>query len=347
MSLSLRKLAESLQLEYRGNGDIELTGVASLKSAGESDLSFIQQRRYLTDLDSSRSAALIVTPELAGAIDDRAILISDHPHDSFVRAIELLGVASNPPQAAGIHRSAQVAPSASLGEGVSVGAQVVIGEHARVGRDTVIGPGSVVGDSAEIGAECRIHPRVTLGHAVRLGDRCEIHSGAVIGADGFGLVEREGEWRKIPQLGRVIVGDDVEIGANTTVDRGALDDTVIERGCKLDNLIQVAHNVRIGEHTAIAACVGIAGSATIGRYCKISGGVGILGHLTIADRVTVTAMSLVTKDIREAGVYSSGTPLMENSQWHRANARYKTLDRLAQRVRRLQAGREPAASDDN
>ena len=347
MSLSLRKLAESLQLEFRGDGDIALSGVASLKSADQGDLSFVQHRRYLADLESSRCAALIVTPELAGSIDNRAVLISDDPHDSFVQAIGLLGVQANPPQPSGVHATAQVAASAVLGEGISVGAQAAIGENVRLGPGSVIGAGAVVGDSAVLGADCRIHPRVTLCHEVRLGDRCEIHSGAVIGSDGFGLVERDGQWHKIPQLGSVVIGDDVEIGANTTVDRGALDDTVIERGCKLDNLIQVAHNVRIGEHTAIAACVGIAGSAVIGRYCKISGGAGILGHLTIADRVTVTAMSLVTKDIREAGVYSSGTPLMENSHWHRANARYKNLDRLAHSVRRLESGREQSDDQEN
>ena len=342
MTLKLRELAEALRLEARGDGDILISGVASLGSAGKGDISFIQQRHYLTAAKASRCAALIVSPELTESFSGTALLVSEHPRNSFVQTMELLGVTSNQLAPVGVHPSAQVAPSARLGEGVSVGALAVIGEHVSLGESSVVGPGAVIGDSVTMGAHCRIHPRAALCHGVRLGDRCEIHSGAVIGSDGFGLVARDNEWRKIPQLGGVTIGDDVEIGANSTIDRGALDDTIIDQGCKLDNLIQIAHNVHIGEHTAIAACVGIAGSAVIGRYCKISGGAGILGHLKIADRVTVTAMSLVTKDIREPGVYSSGTPLMENSHWHRANARYKALDRLARSVKRLDAKSSPS-----
>jgi UDP-3-O-[3-hydroxymyristoyl] glucosamine N-acyltransferase len=208
-----------------------------------------------------------------------------------------------------------------------------------IGDGSTIGAGCVIGEGVRIGENCRLYSRVTLEHDVVLGNRCIVHSGAVIGADGFGLVEDGEHWIKVPQLGSVSIGDDVEIGANTTIDRGAMDDTVIEQGCKLDNQIQVAHNVRIGAHTAIAACVGIAGSAEIGRYCKISGAAVILGHLRIADGVTVTAMSLVTRNIREAGVYSSGTPLMENSLWHRSNARYKMLEALAQRIAALEKSR--------
>jgi len=209
----------------------------------------------------------------------------------------------------------------------------VIGSRSRIGA------GCVIEEGVRIGEDCRLHARVTLAHDVVLGDRCIVHSGAVIGADGFGLVSENERWRKIPQLGSVKIGDDVEIGANTTIDRGALDDTVIEEGCKLDNQIQVAHNVRIGAHTAIAGCVGIAGSAEIGRYCKIAGAAMILGHLRIADRVMVTASSLVSRDITEAGVYSSGMPLMENRQWRRNTVRYKQLESLAQRISALEKNR--------
>lgn len=217
-----------------------------------------------------------------------------------------------------------------------MGALAVIGDRVVVGPGSSIGAGSVLEQDCRVGSSCLLHSRVTLSRGVIVGDRCILHSGAVIGADGFGLVMQEDRWRKIPHLGGVVIEDDVEIGANTTVDRGALDDTLIGQGCKLDNQIQVAHNVIIGAHTAIAACVGIAGSARIGRYCKIAGGAGILGHLSVADHVTVTAMSLVTGDIKEPGVYSSGTPLMENSLWHRSNARYKSLEKIARSLARLE-----------
>jgi UDP-3-O-[3-hydroxymyristoyl] glucosamine N-acyltransferase len=339
MTLNLQQLSESLQLEFRGDPELAISGVASLNSAVAGDLCFIQRRKYLPDLAASACSAVILPAELAAEVDDRAMLIADDPQLGFVRAIEALGLEPRrgPPE---IHSTAQIAASASIGEDVGIGAQAVIGEYAVVGRGTTIGAGCVVEGGVRIGERCTLHARVTLLHDVNIGDRCILHPGAVIGADGFGLVSVEGQWQKVPQLGGVSIGDEVEIGANTTIDRGALDDTVIEEGCKLDNQIQVAHNVRIGAHTAIAACVGIAGSAEIGRYCKISGAAVILGHLCVADGVTVTAMSLVTRDIREAGVYSSGTPLMENSLWHRSNARYKTLEALAQRIAALEKSRD-------
>jgi UDP-3-O-[3-hydroxymyristoyl] glucosamine N-acyltransferase len=236
----------------------------------------------------------------------------------------------------GIHPTAQVGTNVQIGRGVSIGALTTIADDVDIGAGTSIGSGVSIASSVRIGKRCHIHGRVTLEQGVVLGDRCILHPGAVIGCDGFGLVMHRRRWLKIPQLGGVRIGDDVEIGANTTIDRGALDDTIIEQGCKLDNQIQIAHNVHIGAHTAIAACVGIAGSAVIGRYCKISGAAVVLGHLSVVDNVTITAMSLVTKDIREPGVYSSGTPLMENGLWHRSNARYKSLEKLAQSVARLE-----------
>ena len=335
MSLTLQQIAESLELEFRGDGGIEISGVASLPSASVGDLSFIQQKSYLKDLAASECGAVILPAALAGEAGARALLISENPQYSFVQVIQLLGIEPEAKVAAGIHPSAQLADSASLGKDVSIGALVVVGNNVSIGSGTTIGAGSVIEDDVVIGKDCRLHARVTLNHSVRLGDRCELHSGVVVGSDGFGLAHEKEEWHKVPQLGTVDIHDDVEIGANTAIDRGALDDTIIEQGCKLDNQIHVAHNVHIGAHTAIAACVGIAGSAKIGSYCKISGGVGILGHLSIADNVTITAMSLVTKEIREAGVYSSGTPLQENEIWHRNNARYKNLDKLAETVAQL------------
>jgi UDP-3-O-[3-hydroxymyristoyl] glucosamine N-acyltransferase len=335
MSLNLQQLAKELKLEFLGDAGLVVNGVASPKSAVAGELCFIQDQKYLGDINASNCSAVILTAELAGGVSNKSLLLSDNPQYSFVEAVKALGIESQAKDIDDIHPTAVVADSARLGEGVTVGALVVIEDDVEVGSGTSIGAGSIIEQSANIGSQCHLHSRVTLGSAVKLGDRCILHSGVVIGSDGFGLVMDEQRWEKIPQLGSVVIGDDVEIGANTTVDRGALDDTIIERGCKLDNQIQVAHNVRIGAHTAIAACVGIAGSANIGCHCKISGAAVVLGHLTVTDNVTITAMSLVTKDIKEPGVYSSGTPLLENSLWHRCNARYKSLDKLAQTVTKL------------
>jgi UDP-3-O-[3-hydroxymyristoyl] glucosamine N-acyltransferase len=273
--------------------------------------------------------------EIAERITDKALLLSPQPRYSFAQAILALDL--DPlKQPAGIHPSAQVAQSAQLAAGVRVGANAVIEDKVRIGANTVIGAGCVIERSATIGSDCHLHSNVTLAHSVRLGDRCILQSGVVIGGDGFGLVMHQKQWRRIPQIGTVIIEDDVEIGANTTIDRGALDDTVIEQGCKLDNQIMIAHNVRIGAHTAIAACTGIAGSAIIGRYCQISGASNIHGHITIADHTVITATSFVTKGIKQSGVYSSGFPAIENKLWRRINARYKALDKLAKTVAELE-----------
>ncbi|MDH3761388.1 MAG: UDP-3-O-(3-hydroxymyristoyl)glucosamine N-acyltransferase [Gammaproteobacteria bacterium] len=339
MSLNLQQLAAALQLEFRGDPEVVISGLASPESADHGDLCFVQHKNYLPEIAASLCSAVILSPELSTEVNGKALLISDNPHYSFVQAVEALGLEQSTADA-DIHASAQIAESARIGANVSIGALTVIEDDVEIGAGSTIGAGCVIENSARLGAHCRLHSRVTLARAVKIGDRCILHSGVVVGSDGFGLVMHQQQWHKVPQLGSVLIGNDVEIGANTTIDRGALDDTIIEQGCKLDNQIQVAHNVRIGAHTAIAACVGIAGSAIIGRHCKISGAAVVLGHLSVTDGVTITAMSLVTKDIKQPGVYSSGTPLMENSLWHRANARYKSLDKLAQSVARLEKTRE-------
>ncbi len=336
MSLNLKQLAKELRLDLQGDAGLVINGVASLKSAVAGDLCFVQDQKYLGDINASNCSAIILPAELAGDVSGKSLLLSGNPHYSFIEAIKALGIDTQACASDQIHPTAVVADTARLGERVTVGALVVIEDDVEVGSGTSIGSGSIIERSAKIGSQCHLHSRVTLGSAVKLGDRCILHSGVVIGSDGFGLAMHEQRWEKVPQLGSVVIEDDVEIGANTTVDRGALDNTIIERGCKLDNQIQVAHNVRIGAHTAIAACVGIAGSANIGCHCRISGAAVVLGHLTVTDNVTITAMSLVTKDIKQPGVYSSGTPLLENSLWHRCNARYKSLDKLAQTVARLE-----------
>ncbi|MFT5505175.1 MAG: UDP-3-O-[3-hydroxymyristoyl] glucosamine N-acyltransferase [Gammaproteobacteria bacterium] len=335
MTQTLQSLALYLDLRSLGDSRLPIENVASLPSAGPRDLCFIQHRKYLKNLVDSQCACVIVPEDFDNQASDKALLYSKNPHLSFIRAIDLLR-----PQpmitSQLIHPSAQIGSSVKIADSVRIGAFCSISDGVTIDAGTRVSDGCIIGANTTIGRDCILHSRVTIEHQVSLGSGCIIHPGAVIGSDGFGLVATEKSWVKIPQIGRVIIGDNVEIGANTTIDRGALDDTIIEDGCKLDNQIQVAHNVRIGANTAIAACVGIAGSATIGKFCKISGAAVVLGHLTICDNVTITAMSLVTKDVKKPGTYSSGTPLLENSDWHRSNVRYKSLDELAKRVKALE-----------
>lgn len=335
MSLTLQQLAQKLDHSFSGEADLEINGVASLSSAQSGDLSFLISTKKLEVVDNSKCSAIIVPEGTQAGVINKALIYSANPQLSFVRSIELISPERLNSAPKGIHPTAQIAESAIIGRNVSIGALSVIGEQVEIGSDSQVGAGCIIENHARIGRQCRLHSRVTIADRVIIGDRCIMHSGIVLGSDGFGLVEDSRHWIKVPQIGTVIIGNDVEIGANTTVDRGALDDTVIEDGCKLDNLIQVAHNVRIGAHTAIAGCVGIAGSAVIGQYCKIGGASVVLGHLSIADNVMITAMSMVTKDIKKPGVFSSGTPLMEKSDWRKANVRYKSLDSLARTVKRL------------
>jgi UDP-3-O-[3-hydroxymyristoyl] glucosamine N-acyltransferase len=262
-----------------------------------------------------------------------ALIVAD-PYVSYAKIALLLNPA--PSFDSQIDPTAVIAASASIADAVYIGAHCVIGENVIIDSGSVIGPGCVIEQACCIGRNSRLVANVTLCTGVSIGERCLIHPGVVIGSDGFGVANDHGRWIKVPQLGKVRIGNDVEIGANTTIDRGALDDTVIEDGVKLDNLIQVAHNVKIGAHTVIAGCVGIAGSAEIGKHCAIGGGVGVLGHLQIADGVQVTAMSMVTKSIKAPGVYSSGVPLQTNRDWHKNAVRFKQLDELAARVKELE-----------
>jgi UDP-3-O-[3-hydroxymyristoyl] glucosamine N-acyltransferase len=260
-------------------------------------------------------------------------VVCDNPYLYFAKVSALF----NPPQSAkpGVHKTAVVERGTKIPVSASVGAGAYIGSRVKLGRAVVIGSGCCIGDDVEIGAGSRLHARVTIYSASRLGQRALVHSGVVIGADGFGIALDDGRWHKIPQIGRVVIGNDVEIGANTCVDRGALDDTVIEDGVKLDNLIQVAHNVHIGAHTAIAGCTGIAGSTRIGKHCVIGGAASIVGHLDIADRVVILAGALVTKSIMQAGTYG-GHPAQNSRSWTHNMARLRNLDALNERVRRIE-----------
>jgi len=332
MGLSLKYLADSLNLKYEGDPESIIQSVGALANATTNDLCFVQNEKYFEKLSNSDCLTAIVPLDFDFSKIDKRYLFSANPQFSFVQAIHLLEPERTGLSLTSTHASSQISSSAKLGAGVSVGALSVIGDNVIIGSGTSIGAGCIIERDVKIGNNCLFHTRVTLCREVIIGNNCILQSGAVLGGDGFGLVMHEEKWHKVPQIGIVILEDDVEVGANTTIDRGTLDNTVVEQGCKLDNLIQVGHNVRIGAHTAVASHVAIAGSVIIGRYCQISGCVGIVGHLKIVDNVIVTAQSLVTKSINKPGVYSSGTPLQNNKDWHKNNARYKVLDKLARSV---------------
>ncbi|WP_368564530.1 UDP-3-O-(3-hydroxymyristoyl)glucosamine N-acyltransferase [Pseudoxanthomonas sp. UTMC 1351] len=323
------ELARRFELALHGDGDVRIEGVSTLARAARGQLAFLANSRYRSQLADSSAGAVVMRQE---DIDDApgTALIAKDPYTAFAKIAALFD--TKPVHSPGIHASAVIDPAATISPSAHVGPFVVIGAGSTVGDGCVIGPGCVIGENCEIGAGSELIARVTLVTRVRLGQRVLIHPGAVIGADGFGLAMDAGHWIKVPQLGGVSIGDDCEIGANTTIDRGALEDTVLEEDVRLDNQIQIGHNVRIGAHTAMAGCSAAAGSARIGRYCLIGGAAGVLGHLEICDRVVITAMSLVTSSIREPGEYSSGTPLTDNRTWRKNAARFKQLDVLARRV---------------
>lgn len=333
VALTLKELAERIGGEIVGSGDTRIAGVSTLHRASPDSISFLANRAYKRHLAHTKAAAVILRKEDADACPV-PVLLSDNPYLSYARAAAVLCPQTREP--AGIHASAVVADDAQVDPSAWIGPHAVIEREARIGPNVSIGPGCVVGRGTAIGAGSHLMANVTVLHDCVIGERALFHPGVVVGADGFGIANDRGTWVKVPQLGRVIIGDDVELGANTTVDRGAIEDTVIEDGVKIDNQVQIAHNVRIGAHTAIAGCAGIAGSAKIGRHCAIAGGVGIAGHLEIADGVQITAMALVTKSISEPGVYSSGTPLQPNDQWHKNFARFRKLDEMARRLRALE-----------
>ncbi len=331
---TLADLAAYVSGIARGNGNEVIRGVGTLQSAVPGQISFLSNPQYRRYLATTQASAVLVTESDAPGCAVNAIVVSN-PYVAYARIARLF--APEQPHSPGVHPSAVVDSAAELGADVSIGPNAVIEAEAVIGAGSRIGAGCVIGRAVSIGAASCLEANVTVWDGSRIGARALIHPGVVIGADGFGLANDAGQWIKVPQLGRVVIGDDVEIGANTTIDRGALEDTVIEDGVKLDNLIQIGHNVRIGAHTAIAACTAVAGSTKIGKYCGIGGTVGIVGHLEIADRVQITGMSMVTQSITEPGTYSSGTPLEANAQWRKNYARFKHLDELWRRMKALEA----------
>ena len=333
MAISLAELAAQLDVPFRGDGSVRIEGVATLQNAVAGRLSFLANPRYRQYLGGTQAAAVVIAPQDEEYCPVPA-LIGSNPYAIYARAAALL----YPPAPAqrGVHAMACVDRQAQVAEDAWIGPMTVIEAGAVIEAGVQVGPGCIVGAGARVGEHSSLVANVTLCHGVRIGRRALLHPGVVIGSDGFGIANEAGHWIKVPQVGSVVIGDDVEIGANTSIDRGAVEDTVLEDGVKLDNQIQVGHNVRIGAHTAIAGCVGIAGSARIGRHCAIGGGAGILGHLELADHVQVTAMTLVTRSITEAGVYSSGVPAQPGKVWNRNYARFRQLDELARRVRELE-----------
>lgn len=333
MTVTLAELARRFQGQVRGNPDLVVKRAASLEAAGPDDIAYLSDSKYLARLSATRAGAVILTEADASHCTGSALIV-ENPHLCFARVAQLLH--SPPPFRPGVHASAVVSPSARVAKSAWIGPHAVVEDDAEIMEDAYIGPGCLVGQGASVGAHSRLVAHVVLGDRCAIGADCLLQPGAVIGADGFGFAKDGERWQKVPQLGRVIVGNEVEVGANTTIDRGALDDTVIGNGVKLDNQIQIAHNVRIGDNTAIAACVGIAGSTRIGKRCTFGGQVGIIGHLEIADDVHVTAKSLVTSSIRQAGVYSSSLKAEPAEKWRRNAARLHQLDEIAQRLKKLE-----------
>ncbi len=337
MAVTLAELARRFQGRVRGNPDLAIKRAASLDSAGPDDIAYLSDRKYLAQLASTAAGAVILA-EPDAAHRTGPVLIVENPHLCFARVAQLLH--PSPAFKPGTHASAVISPAARIAASAWIGPHSVVEDGAKIGDDAYVGPGCYIGKGATLGARNRLVGYVVIGERCITGTDCVMYPGAVIGGDGFGFA-RDGErWRKVPQLGRVVMGSSVEVGANTTIDRGALDDTVIGNGVKLDNLIQIAHNVQIGDNTAIAACVGIAGSTKIGQRCTLGGQSGVVGHLEIADDVHVTAGSLVTSSIREAGVYSSSLKAVPVDKWRRNAAVLHRLEEMSQRLKKIEENLE-------
>ena len=332
-SIRLADLAQQLDAELHGDGDIAISGIASMHSAQDGQITFLSNSRYREQLAACRAAAVVLTQEDLPWCHSAALVVKN-PYLTYARMAQLLDTTPQPAQ--NIAPGAVIDASATLGSNVSVGANAVIESGVVLGDNVVIGAGCFVGKNTHIGAGTRLWANVTIYHEIRIGQQCLIQSGTVIGADGFGYANDRGNWVKIPQLGSVIIGDRVEIGACTTIDRGALDNTQIGNGVIIDNQCQIAHNVVIGDNTAVAGGVIMAGSLKIGRYCMIGGASVINGHMEICDKVTVTGMGMVMRPITEPGVYSSGIPLQPNKTWRKTAALVMNIDEMSKRLKALE-----------
>ena len=333
MAYTLAQIAARFGGRVLNDAGIAFSQITTLELADSGQISFLANSKYRAQLNSTKAGAVILGEADIDATELPRIVTSN-PYAYFARVSALLN--PYPVMAPGVHSSAVVGTGARIDPTARVAATAVIGSGVVIGAQSVIGEGCFIGDNVTIGVGARLYPRVVIYHHCIIGDHLIAHSGAVIGADGFGFAMDEGSWIKIPQIGRVVIGNDVEIGANTTIDRGALADTVIEDGVKLDNQIQIAHNVKIGAHTAIAGCVGIAGSATIGKRCQIGGSAGILGHLEIADDVVIAAFTLIGKSIHEAGSYAAIFPFSKTEDWRKNAVHLRHLDEMSKRIKKLE-----------
>lgn len=331
--IRLAELASQAGAELRGDADCVVTHVDTIQDAGPGAICFLANAKYRKYLTETRATAVILGREDAGDCQINH-LVCDNPYLVYARVATLLNPMAG--VKAEVHPSAVVADDAEIAPDAHVGPNAVVEGGTVIESGAFVGPGCVIGRDCFIGANSRLVARVTLCHETRIGERVLIHPGAVIGSDGFGLANDEGVWKKVPQLGKVRIGDDVEIGANTTIDRGALRDTVLEEGVKLDNQIQIAHNVHIGKHTAIAGCAAVAGSTSIGSHCTIGGGVGIVGHLEIADNTHISAQTLVTRSLKEPGYYSGNLPAVPNREWRKTIARVRHIDDMMNRLKDLE-----------
>lgn len=332
---SLNQLANIVSAEIKNvsNPNEEIVGIAPLENAKVGYISFLHHSRYEKYLANTQASAVILTANFVEKCS-KPVLVCGNPYLAYAKLAQLFG--ETDPVSAGIHPSAVVVTNSHIDPTATIGPNAVIEENVSIGKNTIVGPGCVIGNGASIGNHCRLWANVTLYHDVKLGNNVQIHSGTVIGSDGFGYAHNGKEWIKIPQLGAVLIEDDVEIGAGTTIDRGALEDTVIGKGVKLDNQIQIGHNVTIGEYSIVAGCTGISGSVKIGKRCRISGMVGFTGHFEIADDVTITGMTMVSKSLDKPGVYSSGTVIEPHLQWRKNAVRFRQLDNMSRRLKQLE-----------
>jgi len=339
MSTRLKELVERLGGQLIGDPEIEISGIAPLDIASATNITFLSNPKLRSQAEKSGAAALILSShdnESIGSAYTGARIVTDNPYAYFARASQLFAAKRALPVTLGIHATAVIDSSADIAPSASIGPLVVIEAGVQVGERAIIEPGCFLGRNVQVGADTHLHARVSIEHGCRIGERCIVHSGAVIGADGFGFANENGEYIKIPQVGIVSVGNNVEIGANTTIDRGTLSDTVIEDGVKLDNQIHIGHNCHIGAHTAMAGCVGVAGSAKIGKYCTFGGAAMILGQLTIADHVHISAGSLVSRSILQPGQYTGFYPLAKNAEWEKSAAIVRNLASMREKIRQLE-----------
>lgn len=341
--MTVAQIAENIGGEVKGDGSVRISQMANLARAESHQMSFLSNSKYLKDLASSKAGAVILKPADAESYDGTAIIMND-PYVGFAKAAQLLD--NTPIQNVGIAPSAHIDESAIIGENVSIGPGAVVSARAKIGDNSIIGANCFVGEQAILGKGVNLRANVTIYHRVELGDRVSVHSGTVIGSDGFGYANDKGNWVKIPQTGTVVVGEDTEIGAITSIDRGALDNTIIGKNVIIDNAVHIGHNVEIGDHSCICGNTGIAGSAVIGKYVVIAGQCGVNGHLSIADKVQITGMSMITKSIKEPGVYSSGMPAAPNRDWQKNTVMLRQIGKLVERVKVLEKEAAKQSSKD-